>query len=289
MASKLFLDEMASKMGNRNKSRHKQSSNLDYLSIYTPDFESEVQHLFEQHDDALLVIQNGFSGGHGRPRDYVLIRSFIELQLLLQAFTYTPALFVLRGNPLPIRGIADDQLLQSALNTLQSPSEFLLLSLESSNYKEAMWFEGDLRWELEAIFDKFRGQSVAFGNFSRQFIVPDEGVASRQRRGPATLTEVRIGLRRISQTEISIVSDFDPQQSGQRTKFGGEPEWIQSPETLRCPACRRKMTFIAQIDSFDHDRSVYQGRSEYMFVDVGMIYVFYCFTCFRTKSVVQFY
>jgi len=276
-------------MENRRKRQRRQRPDSNYISIYAPDFEREVQHLFDQQDEALVIIQKSFSGSQGRPRDYVLIHSAIELQSLLQTFAYTPDLFILRDDPLPIRGIADDQLLQSAVDTLQSPNEFLLLSLEPANDKDAKLFEGDLRWELEAIFDEFRGQMVAFGNFSRRFVTPEEVKASATQRKSQTLTEIRIGLRRMSETEIKIVSDFVPQQAGQRTKLGGNPEWIQRPETPRCAACRQKMTFVAQIDSFDHDRSAYQGRNEYMFADVGMIYLFYCFNCIRTKSVVQFY
>lgn len=276
-------------MENLRKRQRRQRPDSSYISIYAPDFEREVQHLFDQQEEALVIIQKSFSGSQGRPRNYVLIHSVIELQSLLQTFAYTPDLFILRGDPLPIRGIADDQLLQIAVDTMQSPNEFLLLSLEPANDKDAKLFEGDLRWELEAIFDEFRGQMVAFGNFSRQFITLEEWKASAKRRKSQTLTEVRIGLRRVSETEIKIVPDFDPQQAGQRTKLGGNPEWIQRPDTPKCPACRRNMTFVAQIDSIDQDRSAYQGRNEYMFADVGMIYVFYCFNCIRTKNVVQFY
>lgn len=82
---------------------------------------------------------------------------------------------------------------------------------------------------------------------------------------------------------------------GRRTKLGGKPDWEQNcDETPRCRGCKRAMTFVAQIDSVEHD-----GRSnphavdaispnqKWMLGDVGMIYVFFCFKCLQTKSVFQ--
>ena len=48
------------------------------------------------------------------------------------------------------------------------------------------------------------------------------------------------------------------------------------------------MSFVAQIDSLDIDDPLH-GPKEYMFGDVGMIYVFYCFTCQESASVFQCY
>jgi len=40
---------------------------------------------------------------------------------------------------------------------------------------------------------------------------------------------------------------------GQRSKLGGSPTWIQFDETPQCPRCSHAMTFLAQIDSIEHD------------------------------------
>jgi uncharacterized protein YwqG len=87
----------------------------------------------------------------------------------------------------------------------------------------------------------------------------------------------------------------DPDNLGLRTKLGGKPDWIQDDQTPTCRSCRKSMTFIAQIDSIEHDsdknplRRDCLGHQDYMFGDVGMIYVFFCFDCGRTASEFQCY
>lgn len=73
---------------------------------------------------------------------------------------------------------------------------------------------------------------------------------------------------------------------GKRSKFGGNPDWIQNDETPKCECCKKKMEFVAQLDSIDF--TGYASKNvEYMFGDVGMIYVFFCRDCGTTKSVLQ--
>jgi hypothetical protein len=53
------------------------------------------------------------------------------------------------------------------------------------------------------------------------------------------------------------------------------------------------MVFIAQIDSINHDAEYNPHRvdclsdQKYMFGDVGMIYVFFCFDCLESTSIMQ--
>lgn len=65
--------------------------------------------------------------------------------------------------------------------------------------------------------------------------------------------------------------------AGKATKIGGEPEWIQGDERPSCE-CGQTMTFYGQLDSIG---------DEYCLADCGMIFVFVCFDCFETKSVLQ--
>jgi len=65
---------------------------------------------------------------------------------------------------------------------------------------------------------------------------------------------------------------------GRRHKLGGVPDWLQAPEVPTCPSCRGAMTFYGQLDSVG---------DAIVLADVGMIYVFVCFDCFTTASVLQ--
>ena len=109
--------------------------------------------------------------------------------------------------------------------------------------------------------------------------------------GPKILREYRIKLERVRKGQKAVP---DPRKLGIRSKLGGEPDWEQVDEVPSCEACEQPMTFIAQIDSVEHDADhnphaidCLSDDQQYMFADVGMIYVFMCFDCMETKSVLQ--
>lgn len=78
-------------------------------------------------------------------------------------------------------------------------------------------------------------------------------------------------------------------QPGMRSKLGGIPDWIQKSSEgtkIECESCKRRMIFVAQIDSMEHRGVGYENphgkeppEQHYMFADVGMLYVFWCFRC----------
>lgn len=111
------------------------------------------------------------------------------------------------------------------------------------------------------------------------------------RRG---LNEYRVKLERVKRGERAVPLDY-PENLGLRTKLGGKPDWIQSDETPDCPECGDTMYFVAQIDSIEHQskHNPLMKRPpkhiDFMFGDVGMIYVFYCFDCMELESVQQCY
>ena len=67
-------------------------------------------------------------------------------------------------------------------------------------------------------------------------------------------------------------------EAGTRHKLGGKSEFIQDEKWPACKGCRERMTFYAQLDSIGDN---------YCLADCGMIYVFVCFGCFETKSILQ--
>ena len=109
------------------------------------------------------------------------------------------------------------------------------------------------------------------------------------------LPEFSVILRRLKKGETAYPID-DPHYDyhGQRTKLGGEPDWIQSDEMPFCTDCVAPMSFVAQIDSVEHhwksnphSVDALSDDQKWMFGDVGMIYVFFCFDCSTTTSVFQ--
>jgi uncharacterized protein YwqG len=81
---------------------------------------------------------------------------------------------------------------------------------------------------------------------------------------------------------------------GLRSKLGGSPDWDQDDETPQCRSCNREMSFVAQLDSIEHDDpnnphrvDALSGDQHYMFGDVGILYVFFCFECLEPTIVFQ--
>lgn len=111
------------------------------------------------------------------------------------------------------------------------------------------------------------------------------------------LPEFRVTLTRMKDGETAYpIRDDIPhyEYQGRRTKLGGAPEWVQEEDVPCCEGCKKEMTFVAQIDSVEHQwrsnpHSVKAGSIEqkWMFGEVGMIYVFFCRECCETKSTFQ--
>jgi uncharacterized protein YwqG len=108
---------------------------------------------------------------------------------------------------------------------------------------------------------------------------------------PKHLREFRMKFERVSDGETAYSPDHD-EALGFRSKLGGKPDWDQGDQTPKCSGCQKPMRFIAQIDSIEHSVGKNPHRQEffeqeYMFGDVGMLYVFFCYDCMETKSVFQ--
>jgi uncharacterized protein YwqG len=106
---------------------------------------------------------------------------------------------------------------------------------------------------------------------------------------PKVLKEYRIKLESVLSGEIVYPEKVN---LGIKSKLGGEPDWAQVDETPECPACGEQMSFVGQIDSIEHNEDhnphkKFYGKQDYMFGDVGLIYVFFCFECLKTQSVFQ--
>lgn len=109
------------------------------------------------------------------------------------------------------------------------------------------------------------------------------------------LPEFRVTLTRLKPGEQAYPQGDDvPSRKtrGQRTKLGGKPDWLQGErQAPMCPTCKQPMAFVAQIDSVEHysssnphSVSALSDDQKWMFGDVGMIYVFFCFNCLKAYA-----
>lgn len=100
------------------------------------------------------------------------------------------------------------------------------------------------------------------------------------------LPEVTVELIKLPR-HIQVDKRNPSDNIGGRTKLGGDPTWIQEDSTPSCPECQQKMSFVGQIDSIDNLLENKTIIEDYMFGDMGMIYIFFCFDCNTTDSIFQ--
>ena len=110
------------------------------------------------------------------------------------------------------------------------------------------------------------------------------------------LPEFRVTLERVREGETAYPRGADVRSYkylGQRTQLGGAPDYMQQAQDARpaCSTCGKDMTFVAQIDSVEHQSpnnphgvDALSDERKWMFGDVGMIYVFFCFTCLEPAA-----
>lgn len=110
------------------------------------------------------------------------------------------------------------------------------------------------------------------------------------------LPEYKVAIEKMDRKTKAFIETFcdDSDNLGLRTKFGGRPSWVQRSREVVCPECGKAMSFVAQIDSFNHDSGCNPNRIDclskspkFMFGDVGMIYIFFCFDCQKAETVFQ--
>lgn len=117
--------------------------------------------------------------------------------------------------------------------------------------------------------------------------VGDSVTVSKSTKVPLELPEFSVKLIRVKDGD-----SLECHELGQRTKFGGLPNRIQDGAPWpTCPHCHADLSFVAQIDSIEHQcnqnpHSVDAGSNgqKWMFGDVGMIYVYYCFDCGHAEA-----
>jgi hypothetical protein len=71
---------------------------------------------------------------------------------------------------------------------------------------------------------------------------------------------------------------FKWSDAGGKHKIGGMPDWIQKEESPVCEECSEKMRFYGQLDSVGDAICI---------ADCGRVYVFICFGCYTSKSIIH--
>lgn len=110
---------------------------------------------------------------------------------------------------------------------------------------------------------------------------------------PSPLREYRVSLSAQSSSHDVAEPEY-PDNLGQRTKLGGAPNFIHGGEIPNCSTCGERLHFVAQIDSIEHNWHTNPHahpikEQHFMFGDVGMIYVYFCFHCVQPSCTLECY
>src|SRR5687768_14039727 len=97
--------------------------------------------------------------------------------------------------------------------------------------------------------------------------------------GPRQLPEIPLSpTPRTDEGRAALGFKWADEAAGRRHKLGGSPDWLQGAQVPACSQCGELMTFYGQLDSVGDGICI---------PDVGIVYVFICFDCFSSASVVQ--
>jgi hypothetical protein len=95
---------------------------------------------------------------------------------------------------------------------------------------------------------------------------------------PPKIPKFKLVPKPLSEDGADLKFQWAPEDVGTRHQLGGEPTFLQKQKWPLCPSCREEMTFYGQLDSIS---------DEFCIADCGLIYVFLCFGCFTSHSIVH--
>lgn len=131
-----------------------------FCSVHNPSFLTQVEEWLNVQREIFLVIRYSHRGGM---RDYVIINTndaFIDLINVLPPRT---EVIVMPQSNLPLRGIADESLLEHMLDSFEAGKPHVLLELDSTDLSGLTHVEIDNQEELISEYADFIGKRVAFG------------------------------------------------------------------------------------------------------------------------------
>lgn len=107
--------------------------------------------------------------------------------------------------------------------------------------------------------------------------LPAPAGVSGLRRGAERMTqEIRATTVQLSETPARWRAQrWEEADDGNLSRLGGAPSWIQDPDVPHCYACRKKTTFLLQLDS---GLPTVKGL-RWLWGSGGLLYVFWCGRC----------
>jgi hypothetical protein len=136
-----------------------------YQSTTDPQFLATLESWFSDQADILVLIRRSHAAGS---KDFEFYRSFQELANRIRELPARTCVTCFRQRQLPLRGIVDDQFIETCLASIPDGLEYLLVETVKRTYGRQSWFHdsaGESHAELRGDLDDARGMPVAVGPY----------------------------------------------------------------------------------------------------------------------------
>jgi len=129
-------------------------------SVFDPTFQQLVHDWLTANDELYVVIRYAYAGGS---RAYLFIHAFDQFQHLLTTLPPQADVLVFRQPQLPLRGQANEDLLQRALAIIPDGSEWMVVRLDERHTIDMRPTFGDTHEELQAAICAHWSEMIGVG------------------------------------------------------------------------------------------------------------------------------
>jgi len=133
---------------------------MDLRSAYNLVFLNQVHQWIQETGEVFVVIRYAYSAG---ARDYLFVFSFEQFEKLIHSLPPLADVIVFKQRQLPLRGIANAELLEVALKSIPDGEWWFLLCRHSDKLSDFSDDGADSHQEMRRAFEEFQGKHIAIG------------------------------------------------------------------------------------------------------------------------------
>ncbi len=127
-------------------------------------FLATVNEWINQQNELLVLIRYSDADGS---KDFLLVDSFDEFREKLGRLSPKTGVTVFRQPQLPLRGVVDSALINTAVEEIPDGTQYLVLLIYDWKHGWSHWFAGDTSRDLTDDLEGWLGQRVAAGPYPK--------------------------------------------------------------------------------------------------------------------------
>jgi hypothetical protein len=133
---------------------------MSLRSVYDPTFLTQVHQWIQETGEVFIVIRYAYMAG---AKDYIFVPSFEQFEELIHSLPPLADVSVFKERKLPIRGIANNELLEVALKSITDGEWWFLLCRHGDKPSDFSSDGANSHQEMCRIFEEFHGEYIAIG------------------------------------------------------------------------------------------------------------------------------